>query len=212
MSFDPFFTSQHVPKIDRKPYQPARQDMTESQRVGVTFWVETLPDKIGGWSASFDATFGTGEWTGRRPGKRKDRRDYLCTMRRRGFDADDALRCFRMFMSRCANHVTWFASAEPNPDFTRQNPGFHVHAMLAGCEDVHRVTLQRLWVEENGYAKVLPLRCKSASIRYCTKHVVRRGALYAWQIASSTLWHSIAESSSDSFPPTSSAHACRLAV
>jgi len=116
-------------------------------------------------------------------------------------------------MSRAANHVTWFASAEPNPDFTRQNPGFHVHAMLAGCEDVHRQTLQRLWVEENGYAKVMPLRNKGASVRYCTKHVVRRGALYAWQISSSTLWHHITENSSEAiFPPTSSAQSCRLAV
>jgi len=176
---------------------PPRNDMSPQQRTLLVEWVQTLADPIEGWHSSFDFTFGSGDWPGKRYGKRKIRRDMLAAGHRRGWDPDDVSFCFGKFMDRFAGHVTWFIGIEPNPDFTRMNPGFHGHGLLAGGKDVHRVTLQRLWLEEFGFSKVLPLRSQSAAVRYATKHLVRRGTQYAWKINSSTLWHHIKENGSD---------------
>lgn len=197
MGFDNYFSSSHVVKGPRKPPLPPRMmHMTEHERVFLIGWVEELTQPIGGWAASFDCTFGSGEWPGRRRGKRKIRRDLLVSTKRRGFDQDDALFCFRRFMEQFANHVTWFASVEPNPDFSKLNPGYHIHALLAGSDDVYRKTLERLWLEENGFCKCSPLRNRRQAVTYATKHVVRRGSIYAWKV-NSTLWHHITEHSSE---------------
>jgi hypothetical protein len=158
-------------------------------------WVQRIAEPIGGWTVAADLSFGSGEWPGRRRGSRRDRRDLLVSTRRRGFDPDDAIRCYRMFMDRVCPHVTWFAGCEPNPDYSKLNPGFHVHSMWAGCDDVHRNTANTLWREENGLCAIAPIRSKAAAATYCTKHLVKRGALYAWKVNDSQLWHHIAEQS-----------------
>ncbi len=158
-------------------------------------WVQSLADPIGGWNTAADLTFGSGDWPGRRRGSRRDRRDLLVSTRKRGFDPDDALRCYRMFMDRVLPHVTWFAAAEPNPDYSKLNPGFHIHSEWAGCDDVHRNTANKLWRQENGLCSITPIRSKAASVSYCTKHLVKRGALYAWKINDASLWRSLVHAS-----------------
>ncbi len=170
--------------------------MTETERGKTIKWVQTVADPIGGWQVSADFTFGSGDWPGRRRGSRRDRRDLLVCTRKRGFDPDDAMTCFRMFMDRVIPHVTWFAAVEPNPDYSKLNPGFHLHSMLAGCDDVRRKAVEKLWVEENGVCKVKPIGSHEAVAAYCTKHLVRRGAIFAWKVNSSQLWHHIQEQAS----------------
>ncbi len=206
MPADPFFASSCVVRHESKPSLRPRSIMSEIERDEVLSFVSALAAPIGGWTVSFDATYGSGEWPGRRCGTRRDRRDMLVCNRRRGFDPDDALVCFGKFMDRAAPSVTWFGSAEPNPDFSALNPGNHVHATLAGCNDVMRVALAKLWTEENGYCKIRPIRNRGACLSYCTKHLVRRGSIYAWKINNSFLWHAhLAAQSSDAFPSESPA-------
>jgi hypothetical protein len=142
---------------------------------------------------SFDFTFGTMEWSGRRRGKRKDRRDGLAVFRRlkRGYDADDALKLFRQFMARMAPWVTWIAAAEPNPNRSGLNPGFHGHAMLAALNlrsELDRKKFHDRYVEENGWCKVNLIRSAGACAEYCTKHLVRRALILDWHFGSHQLW------------------------
>jgi hypothetical protein len=164
--------------------------MTEGDRAEVLLFVSRMAEPIGGWEFSFDATYGSGEWPGRRRGTRRDRRDGLLTLRgyRRGFDADDALCCFGKFMKRVCPHISWFASAEPNPDYSRLNPGFHIHATLADAENEYRAGIAKLWTEENGYCKIKPIRSTLSCMSYCTKHLVRRGSIYSWEINNPVIW------------------------
>ena len=175
--------------------------MSEVEREQVLSFVTNLSAPIGGWKVSFDATYGSGDWPGRRPGTRRDRRDMLVCNRRRGFDPDDAVASFGKFMDRACFGVTWFASAEPNPDFSGLNPGYHIHAVLAGAENDRRRALAKLWTEENGYCKIGLIKTTSACVTYCTKHLVRRGSIYAWKLNNSLLWHThIKAHASNDFP------------
>jgi hypothetical protein len=195
MPFDSFYSSAvAVPSTGngRRSLQP----MDAQQMEQTVEWVNTIAEPIGGWRVAADCTFGSGDWPGRRRGSRRDRRDLLVSTRKRGFDPDDALRCFRMFMDRVLPDVTWFAGVEPNPDHSRLNPGFHLHSMFAGCEDIHRNTAARKWREENGLCKITPIRNLEASTAYCTKHLVKRGALYGWKVNSAALWLHLTEQAS----------------
>nr|CRY97238.1 hypothetical protein [uncultured prokaryote] len=201
MPVDSFFSSSTVVPIERKASLRPRSVMSEVERLRVLRFVTDLPAAVGGWQVSFDATYGSGDWPGRRPGSRRDQRDMLVCNRRRGFDPDDAVASFSRFMDRTAHGVTWFASAEPNPDFSGLNPGYHIHAVLAGAENDRRRSLSKLWTEENGYCKIGPIRSSSACVTYCTKHLVRRGSIYAWKINNSLLWHShVKAQATDEFP------------
>lgn len=190
MPFDSFFSSSV--KLERFQSSGGRRRgisiVEEIHRAEVIDFV----CKLAPWTVSFDGTFGQGEWKGRRNGSRRDRRDLVCATKKRGFDADDALWLFKSFMERVAPHVTWVCGAEENRDWGGVNPGWHIHAMLAHCDDLLLKRLQRLWVEENGWAKVNFIRSKVGRTNYCTKHMVRRaGSLLDWQINNRGLWEGL---------------------
>ena len=190
MPFDPFFSSAVKVRNDRSRGTPrCVMAMSEPERLEAVQWVSSMAD----WCVAADCTFGTGDWPGKRWGRRKDKRDGLLVVRklRRGFDPDDALDLYRKFMRRQLPSVTWFAAVEPNPDHGAINPGFHIHSMWAGCDDVHRNTAARKWVEENGVCRIGLIRSRADAEDYCTKHLVRRGSIFGYRIASSELWHAL---------------------
>lgn len=196
MGFDSFFSSSTKGEAVVRRGRRGMGFRNDAERMVVVNWVTHLAAPIGDWEVSFDATFGWfGSWEGRSNGRRRDVRDFLSSQRHRGFDGDDALQLFRKFMARVVPHATWIAAAEPNPDHTGGNPGFHLHAMLAGVGDVMRTRVEKLWVEENGWAKVLPIRNLQLCSDYCTKHLVRRGLLLEWNYGTYDLWrrHLLAE-------------------
>jgi hypothetical protein len=96
-------------------------------------------------------------------------------------------------MDRTLPHVTWFAGVEPNPDWSKVNPGFHLHTTWAGLEEKLRLHAKKLWVEENGFCKIEPIRDLNAATHYCTKHLVKRGSLYGWKINDASLWRTHVE-------------------
>jgi hypothetical protein len=189
---DPFFTSQ----VQEKSFSCRKHSLgrgldvrSEVDRLITAEWATHLADPVGGFSIAFDATFGSGEWKGKCRGKKKDRRDFLVLMRKRGFDGDDALLLFRKFCSRVAPHVTWIVAAEPNPNVAGINEGCHLHAMLGGDKQLYRKRLHDLWVRENGWCKVNLIRSVQARGDYCLKHVVRRGfILLDWNFGTQDLW------------------------
>lgn len=193
MAFDDYFSSSTVVKPQFRKGGSYMDFKSDGERLEVATWIEEMARPVGGWQVSFDATFGAGEWRGRRRGKRRDRRDGLAVLRRqkRGYDGDDALQCFRKFMSRVAPRITWIAAAEPNPNRSTLNPGFHIHAMLAGLNlraDLCRKKMHDLWAEENGWSQVNLIRSAGACADYCTKHLVRRALLLEWRFGSHDLW------------------------
>jgi hypothetical protein len=169
--------------------------MTAGEMEQTVEWVLGLAQPIGGWTLAADMTFGSGEWLGRRRGTRRDRRDLLVSTRKRGFDPDDALLCFRKFMDRTLPHVTWFAAVEPNPDWSKINPGFHLHTTWAGLDEQVRLRAKKLWVEENGFCKIEPIRSLQAATQYCAKHLVKRGSLYGWKINDGSLFRALVQAS-----------------
>jgi hypothetical protein len=187
---DPFFTSKVREKSLRNWHSLGRglDIRSEVDRLKTADCATHLADPVGGFSIAFDATFGSGDWKGKRCGRKKDRRDFLVLMRKRGFDGDDALLLFRKFCARVAPHVTWIAAAEPNPNHGGVNEGFHLHGMLAG-EGLRLKRLHDLWVGENGWCKVNAIRSVQARGDYCLKHVVRRGfILLDWNFGTRDLW------------------------
>lgn len=188
MAIDPLFTAAGLlPKNSRSVGMSRTvMQMEAPDRFELTMWVSRLANSLGGWQVAFDATFGRWDWKGRRNGRRKDLRDGLLVVekRHRGFDADDALDLFRKFMHRVAPSVSWFAAAEPNPDQLFCNEGYHLHAILAGCDDIYRKGLHDAWVGENGWCKVNPIRSLVEAENYCTKHLVRRGLIFGYEIRS----------------------------
>jgi hypothetical protein len=146
--------------------------------------------KLGGWKVAMDATFGRWDWKGRRNGRRKDLRDGLLVFekRHRGFDPDDALDLNRKFFDRVAPSVSWVAAVERNPDYAQVNEGNHLHAMLAGTDEIHLRRLHDLWVAENGWCRVGWIRSRVEAENYCTKHLVKRGYLLGYDFKSADLW------------------------
>ncbi len=192
MPFDDFYSSSVVLSAPRG--RRCQSPMKDGEMEETVSWVLGLAQPIGGWTLAADMTFGSGEWQGRRRGTRRDRRDLLVSTRKRGFDPDDALLCFRKFMDRTLPHVTWFAGVEPNPDWSKINPGFHLHSTWAGLDEKRRLQAKKLWVEENGFCKIEPIRNLQASTQYCTKHLIKRGSLYGWKINDGSLWQALAHS------------------
>jgi hypothetical protein len=188
---DPFFSS----SVKTKPVRTFKSlgrglDIRTTLELAETVdWATHLADPVGGFSLAMDATFGSGDWSGKRRGRKCDRRDFLCLMRKRGFDGDDALRLFRQFCARVVPHCTWIAAAEPNPNHGGINEGFHLHAMLAGDDQLKRKRVHDLWVAENGWCKVNPIRSVAARGDYCMKHLVRRGFIQLdWNFGTRDLW------------------------
>lgn len=152
-------------------------------------WIDSLGEPLGGWTVSADLTFGSGDWPGKRRGKKRDRHeDVLTGGRKRGFDADDVLLWVSRFMDRVCPGVSWIAGVEPNPDHCRLNPGWHPHMMWAGADEVHRKTVARFWLEENGICKIGLIRSTRARGDYCTKHLLNRGSVLGWRINNSDVW------------------------
>lgn len=187
MSFDSFFAGSTVVRSPRYRGCPrAVMAMSDPERLEAIRWASGLAP----WCVAADMTFGSGRWRGKAVHRRrKEQRDLLVCMRRRGFDPDDALDLYRRWMQRVLPHVTWFAGVEPNPDHSGLNPGFHLHTMWAECDDVHRMTAARKWVEDNGICKIALMRSRIDAENYCTKHLIRRGSIFSYRIASSGLWH-----------------------
>jgi hypothetical protein len=190
MPFDPLFLG--TAKLPKNFYAQPRQvmPMEAADRARVVFWVSSLADSLGGWTLAADCTFGTGQWRGRRHGRRKDQRDALLVVRRlkRGFDQDDALDLCRRFMQRVAPSASWFAAVEPNPDYTRENPGFHLHMVIADRGQLWMDGFRRQWLKENGYCWISPIRSRVARENYCTKHLVGRGLIFGYEIRSGSLF------------------------
>jgi len=194
VAFDEFFTSSTVVKEVHRKGGSHMDFKSPREREEVLEWITGIAAPVGGWQISFDATFGSGDWKGRAHGRRKIRRDLqdVARKRKRGYDGDDALFCFRKFMSRVCHHVTWIAAAEPNPNRAGLNPGFHIHAMLAAPNlrsELYRKKVHDYWVEENGWCKVELIRSVGACAEYCTKHLVRRALLLEWAFGSYDLWN-----------------------
>jgi hypothetical protein len=192
VALDPLFTAAGLlPKNFRsKGKHRQLMAMEEPERYETVMWVSQLADSLGGWKVAGDWTFGTGNWQGRRHGRRKDLRDALLVVekRRRGFDPDDSLDLYRKFMHRVAPSVSWFAAVERNPDHGFYNEGNHLHSMLAGADDIYRRSLHDAWVSENGWCKVNPIRSRVEAENYCTKHLVGRGLIFGYEIRSADVW------------------------
>jgi hypothetical protein len=189
MPFDPLFASSStLPSQFGVPRQI--MPMEAAERVDVVKWVSALADSLGGWTLAADCTFGAGAWPGRRHGRRKDQRDGLLAFRKlkRGFDQDDALDLCRRFMRRVAPAVSWFAAVEPNPDFTRENPGFHLHLLLADRRQLWMNRFRVEWTKENGRCFISPIRSAVACENYCTKHLVGRGLIFGHEIFTPSLF------------------------
>jgi len=189
--FDPFFSSSTIVKPSRT-FTNKRRGLdlrSEIERTETTSWATSIADPVGGFTIAMDATFGSGDWKGKRCGRKKDRRDLLCLSRKRGFDGDDALKLFRLFWKRVAPQATWIVAAEPNPNHGGINEGFHLHAMIASPDVLLRKKIQELWVAENGWCKINPIRSTRARGDYCTKHLVRRGfILLDWNFGTKAVW------------------------
>lgn len=151
----------------------------QRERVEVVRWISSMAP----WNASFDFTFGSGCWHGRRHGRRREQRDGLLVQQRygRGDDADDALDLFRRFMHRVVSGKTWIAAIEPNPD-QWLNAGHHGHAMFVSDGDVYRRSVHDQWVAENGWCKVNPIRSRLGCEVYCTKHLAGRGLIFGFEV------------------------------
>jgi hypothetical protein len=192
VAIDPLFTSAgKLPKNVRSLGMSRTMMQTESpDRLQLTDWVSRMALSLGGWQVSFDATFGWWDWKGRGHGRRKDQRDGLLVFekRHRGFDPDDALDLARKFFDRVAPSVSWVAAVEPNPDYGMVNEGHHLHAMLAAHDEIYRKFLHDQWVQENGWCKVNLIRSRVEAENYCTKHLVRRGHLFGYDLKSADLW------------------------
>ena len=105
MPFDSFFSSEVKVVHPRWRGTPRYlMAMTDPERLETVDWVSSMAD----WCVAADCTFGTGDWPGKRWGRRKDKRDGLLVVRnlRRGFDPDDALDLYGKFMRRQLPSVT----------------------------------------------------------------------------------------------------------
>lgn len=182
MPMDEYFrgSTKAVPVLGGKfRRRRAWMKMHEPERFETVQWISRMAD----WQVSFDFTFGTGSWQGRRHGRRKDVRDGLLVHRRysRGRDADDALDLFRKFMHRVLPGRSWVAAIEPNR-CQWLNPGCHGHAMIASDDEIFRKAVQKAWVKENGWGKVNLIRSKVRREDYCTKHLVGRGLIFGFEV------------------------------
>lgn len=192
MPLDEMFVAgwkRHSSERDLRHWRHSSSPWWSADRVEILRWVESLGSPLGGWTVSADLTFGSGTWCGKRRGKKRDRHEDLLTSgRKRGFDADDALLWASRFMDRVCPGVSWIAGVERNPDYSRLNPGWHVHMMWAGCDEIYRKLVAERWLEENGICKIAPIRSTVARGDYCTKHLLNRGSLLGWRINNSDAW------------------------
>jgi hypothetical protein len=53
----------------------------------------------------------------------------------------------------------------------------HYHALVAGVQDLRRLTWMDIWQELAGYARIEPIRDRTAVRRYVSKYVVKGGEL-----------------------------------
>jgi hypothetical protein len=53
----------------------------------------------------------------------------------------------------------------------------HYHALMAGVQDLRRLTWMDRWHELAGYARIEPIDAADAVVRYVSKYVVKGGAI-----------------------------------
>jgi len=104
--------------------------------------------------------------------------------RRRGlFEASSA---YLRFMDQHVRQVTHFWAVERNPS---GDGGHHVHALWAGTEGLYRRAVWKRAFEQLGRTRIEPIKSNTDVMSYCTKYVVKAGALIDWRIRNQELFN-----------------------
>jgi len=96
---------------------------------------------------------------------------------------------YRRFMhERDRRKITWIAAVEPNPDWSRLNPGFHVHSMWAEWDEIFRTDSFKRWANQWGNNKLEPVKDRDHVRRYVAKYCIKQHCLIEWEL-NGELWH-----------------------
>lgn len=99
----------------------------------------------------------------------------------------EALERYCSFMHRPVfREITWVAAVEPNPDRTRLNPGFHVHAMWSAAGELYGSfswEAKKRWERWWGHNQLTKVKSELYTHQYVAKYCVKGDCLLSWEIA-----------------------------